>query len=201
MRYDYPGIYRIDGPNGCVYIGSASNIYFRFKHHQNYLAKNQHKNEHLQRAWNKYEPGAFTFSVIERVDNKAELLHYEQIWLDILFDSLEPDLVYNKCRIAGTRAGIAHSQAHKDKIRASLIGHKHSQETIDKIKENRPKDFTPRARIHNIVLVSPSGTEYTSIFNLAAFRREHRLDKHCLSNLIKGKTTQYKGWRLRRNQE
>jgi hypothetical protein len=99
----------------------------------------------MQSAWNKYGAEGFTFTVIELVDQPADLLRVEQIWLDILFVSLSPDEIYNNYRTAGSPLGSKHSletrrkiseahkgrnigrkltEEHKAKIAKSLIGNK-----------------------------------------------------------------------------
>lgn len=60
-----PGIYRIrHRESGKTYIGQASNLRTRLKHHVWALTSGRHDNHYLQAAWNKYGPDAFEFSVI-----------------------------------------------------------------------------------------------------------------------------------------
>ncbi len=60
-----PGIYLISNErDGRFYVGKASNITMRWHHHRHHLAKGNHINAFLQRAWNKYGPDAFVFSVV-----------------------------------------------------------------------------------------------------------------------------------------
>lgn len=49
------GIYSITNiKNGKKYIGQTINFKRRFKQHKKYLRKNNHPNDHLQKAWNKF---------------------------------------------------------------------------------------------------------------------------------------------------
>lgn len=61
------GIYRIDGPNDKVYIGSAINIQQRWAKHKWHLRKHHHSNPKLQAAYDKYGEDAFRFSIVEVV--------------------------------------------------------------------------------------------------------------------------------------
>ncbi|MEG7697747.1 GIY-YIG nuclease family protein, partial [Listeria monocytogenes] len=51
-----PGIYFIKNTiNNKMYIGSSTmKIYKRVQHHYSELKRDNHKNKHLQNAWNKY---------------------------------------------------------------------------------------------------------------------------------------------------
>jgi group I intron endonuclease len=86
-----PGIYGITCSVSLKeYIGSASNIRIRVGTHRSLLRNGKSHNAHLQAAWNKYGEAAFTFSVLELVDDRADLFTREQFWLD----KLQPE--YNK---------------------------------------------------------------------------------------------------------
>lgn len=130
------GIYRIDGPNGKVYIGSSVDIKDRWRIHRRDLRSNQHHSPHLQRAYNKYGLDAFKFSIVEIIEDTSKLLHYEQIWLDILFTSLDEDEIYNVSRVAGNGTrGTTLSEEHRRKISESQVGRTHSEETKRKMSD------------------------------------------------------------------
>jgi len=60
------GIYQISNSvNGKKYVGYAANIRLRCKCHRVELRTSDHKNEHLQNAWNLYGEQAFEFSILE----------------------------------------------------------------------------------------------------------------------------------------
>lgn len=119
------GIYRIDGPTGGIYIGSAVNLQRRWRSHKQRLNNGVHHAKHLQNAWSKYGSDAFTFSVVEFVDNPSDLLRIEQIWLDIVYTSLEPKQIYNTCRYAGSPLGVRHSEEtrrkHSERLKGNTI--------------------------------------------------------------------------------
>jgi group I intron endonuclease len=95
------GIYKIiNKVNGKYYVGSSKNINIgtdcRFKSHLRYLKSNNHSNDHLQYAWNKYKIESFEFKIIEVVDiNNQNLLEIEQKYLDIA--KTEKEKTYNLC--------------------------------------------------------------------------------------------------------
>lgn len=110
------GIYRIDGPHGRVYIGSSINLHHRWLAHRNELNHGRHKATHMQSAWKKYGASSFTFTVIELVDDINDLLRKEQLWLDILFTSLESEEIYNTCRFAYSRRGTKTSEETRQRL-------------------------------------------------------------------------------------
>lgn len=74
------GIYKIQNKvNGKVYIGQSVNIASRWKGHIASLRNNHHRNDHLQKSWNKYGEDNFDFSILcecnkEELDDKE--IHY-----------------------------------------------------------------------------------------------------------------------------
>ena len=155
------GIYIIrNKTNNKIYVGSAIDLHKRIYNHCYLLRKNEHRNPHLQAAWNKYGEENFEFAVVEECE-KDDLLFEEQFWLD-RFDSYDNKYGYNICPIAGSTIGKKLSEETKEKIRTKAIGRKvsdearkkmsearcgnnngmygkhHSEESIQKIKDNKP---------------------------------------------------------------
>lgn len=118
--------------NGKVYIGSAVDFDRRFARHKRLLNTNEHPNEHLQNAWNKYWGCNFEFSILQYVENKAELVQNEQIWIN-WFECYERDIGYNICRIADNRTGVLHSDEAKIKMSEKRKGRAKSPEWQAKI--------------------------------------------------------------------
>lgn len=78
------GIYAIKNKNdGKYYFGSAVNLGKRVSQHRTDLRGGNHKNKHLQRAWNKYGENCFEFKVVFEC-NKKDLLKEEQFCFDYL---------------------------------------------------------------------------------------------------------------------
>lgn len=77
------GIYQIlNIKNGRKYIGSAQNVFVRWKQHLDNLRYKTHHSYKLQRDWDQYELSDFTFSILEIVNIKNNLLLREQEYID-----------------------------------------------------------------------------------------------------------------------
>lgn len=96
--------------NGKQYIGSAVDFYRRRCEHLSYLRGNKHHSTYLQRAWNKYGEVNFIFIILEKVENKEDLISREQWWMD----TRKPE--YNIAKKAGSQLGFKHSQETRDKL-------------------------------------------------------------------------------------
>lgn len=141
------GIYCIRNlVNGKIYIGSSVKFKSRWKSHIKRLNTNKHGNDYLQKAYNKYGKDNFSFEIVSYVENKENLIKYEQYWLDFF----KPE--YNICKIAGSTLGTKRTDAVKERMSLSSKeyyknnihhakgkepwnkGKKHSAETILKLK-------------------------------------------------------------------
>lgn len=88
------GIYCITNTaNGKKYIGQSVDIEKRFKRHKYGLMNNKHFNKHLQCAWNKYGPDAFTFEIIQICDIQ-HLDMYERLYI-IQLRTFDREFGYN----------------------------------------------------------------------------------------------------------
>lgn len=130
------GVYLISNSvNGKCYVGSTIHLDQRRKEHFSRLANNKHVNAHLQNAFNKYGREAFEFEVLETIsiddDIKEKLLKREQFWID----NLKPE--YNILLVAGSNLGYHHTNETKQKISASTVGVKKSEEHAKHIKEGQ----------------------------------------------------------------
>lgn len=107
------GIYQIIHiETGRRYVGQASNITKRWTAHRLRLKVGNHHAPHLQAAWTKYGPDAFSFEIIEICEIDA-LDRTEQRYLD----EWQPD--FNTAKFARTRRGVPHSPESKAKLSAS----------------------------------------------------------------------------------
>jgi group I intron endonuclease len=112
------GIYSIHSEvNGRTYVGSAVNLRQRWSQHRSSLKQNDHDNQHLQNAWNKYGEDAFEFAVLEECAIES-LIEREQYYIDTCGDK------YNIALVAGSNLGYKHTPESRAKISASLIGSK-----------------------------------------------------------------------------
>jgi group I intron endonuclease len=119
------GIYKIQNKiSGDFYIGSSTRIQDRWKDHKRDLRNDEHFNEHLQNAWNKYGEENFIFSIIEEC-NENILVKQEQHYIDIL----KPQ--YN-IALSVMCYGAHLSAETKQKLRLINLGKHHTQETKEK---------------------------------------------------------------------
>lgn len=116
------GIYRIDGPNGKFYVGSAKSINRRWIGHRRDLRRGTHANPKLQCAWNRHGETSFRFSVIECVDDVTQLIDREQYWITTLNAA---DVGYNVLPVAGSHLGRKASEETKRKMSQAKLGKKH----------------------------------------------------------------------------
>jgi group I intron endonuclease len=136
-----PGIYLIrNRVNNKIYIGSSYNINKRLNNHKSKLRRNQHKNIHLQNAWNLYGEDNFVFVVLELVDDINILSKIEQKYLDSLLYANENDdrfyeLGYNTRRNAENNKGHKFSPETILKLKQSHTGKKNSEDTKRKMSE------------------------------------------------------------------
>lgn len=150
------GIYIIQNTlNDKVYVGSAKNVNARWRVHKHHLNKKVHHSVKLQRAWDKYGEGVFSFRLINYC-NTETLIETEQFWIDFLRGYTNG---YNSSPYAVTviernkaKKGVPLSEKHKQAIRDSKtniseetrkklseanIGYKHSEETKKKMSQTR----------------------------------------------------------------
>ena len=113
------GIYKIvNKVNGKYCVGSSSNIVQRWYQHKRSLRKNNHWNDKLQLAWNKYGEGNFEFITIETCSNDTPtLLLNEQKYLDIA--KLHKHQCYN---ITFTAGKVDMTDEIRKKMSAAKIG-------------------------------------------------------------------------------
>lgn len=126
------GVYEIvnweDG-KASTYIGSAINTKKRWRRHRLDLRAGRHHNAHLQHAWDKYGEAAFTFNVLEEVEDDM-LLVMEQEYLNDYFDRGH---CYNIAITAGPAGPM--SEETKRKIGEANKGKKRSEEQRRKMSE------------------------------------------------------------------
>jgi group I intron endonuclease len=133
-----------------VYVGSSREIERRWRVHQSYLARAKHDNGHLRNAWKKYGSDAFSFEVIEELDedDPRSLIEVEQYWID----SIPSEQLFNIAKKAGRPPGRSGPwpDEMREQIRRALIGHPTSDETRAKIgaksRGRKTPPWTPERR-------------------------------------------------------
>lgn len=138
MAYDC-GVYVITNRvNGHRYVGSASSFNKRFREHRRQLSEGRHHSRYLQRAWNLYGEGAFTFQPILYC-SRSDLIWFEQRAMD----GMKPE--YNIAPVAGSQLGYRHTEETRRKMSAARRrnpssprkGMRHTDESKLKISQSR----------------------------------------------------------------
>lgn len=110
----HPGIYAITMDGRPVYIGSARVMCYRWTQHRSTLRKGSHHSSKLQRAWDKYGEDAFSFEVVQIVDDLSAVAAAEQMWIDFW----QPR--YNVAKFVTTpMLGLRHTEETKKKMSAA----------------------------------------------------------------------------------
>lgn len=125
------GIYSISHTDGRLYIGSAVCFKKRFAVHRCLLDKDKHHNIKLQRSWNKYGSGQFSFNILEVVDIN-DLIKKEQYYID-LYESVSKG--FNLNPKAGNTLGMKHTEEAKRKMSEAATGRTPSIETRKKMSD------------------------------------------------------------------
>ncbi len=129
------GIYAITcAVTGRFYVGSSRRLGDRLSRHRRDLRAGRHHCIPLQRAWIKYGEAAFSFDVLMVTTVTDDLLKWEQDYLSA--ENLRPYL-FNTCFVAGTCAGVPHSEETRAKRAASLRGLRRTPEQRQRIAEAR----------------------------------------------------------------
>lgn len=122
------GVYIIKNKiNQLCYIGSSINIEKRWKDHKKRLRYNNHKNQYLQRAWNKYGEENFEFKIIEETLTELRVFR-EQHYINAYKSYIDG---YNLLEKADEIHIITNET--KQKLSEIRIGKKRSFETIRRI--------------------------------------------------------------------
>lgn len=141
------------------YIGSSINIDNRWYMHRFELKRNNHANYHLQRAWNKYGPDAFEWSVLETIvsdeltDKETGLLlvEREQYYID-LYMTLDQAVGFNLDSI------VRPNMYRSYETRLKLSG-KTDIYTIEQVIDGLRADYTSiRPSMHDHIPITGCGS-------------------------------------------
>lgn len=154
------GIYEIRNQiNGNCYIGSTARLEKRWREHLNQLRRQQHPNRYLQAAFDKYEEGAFIFSILENAKSQM-LLAREQHYLDML----KPK--YNIAPVAGNSLGCRRSPETCKRISEAQSGEqnsfygKHHSDKVKKIVSETHKGKPLSEKHRQKIRVAMSGSRH-----------------------------------------
>lgn len=128
MAFNLPsesGIYQIvNNVTQKRYVGCASCVRTRINGHISDLEKNKHRNQYLQRAWNKYGRNNFSISLIQ-ICSKDDLFLFEDYWVRVL-KVLDREFGYNIME-TNPYGSPQHSEETKEKLRVAHKGKKPSE--------------------------------------------------------------------------
>lgn len=210
------GVYQIlCVPTAKLYIGSAVDIRSRWYHHRLALRRGIHRNPHLQAAWNQYGEDNFVLSILEEIERSA-LLEAEQSWIDKT-NCTDPAIGFNIYPIAGS-PGQSHARIwhgfvdpQGNEVVITNLFDFCRQQGLDaasmyrlargKSKLKSYKGWTHRSTVRqrdyvktHVGFIAPDGDPIGPITNLAAFCREHGLDKTHMLAVAHGRICSHRGW-------
>lgn len=122
------GIYKITSPTKKVYIGQSVDVYIRMMTYQRNVPYSQRK---LHNSINKHGINKHTFEVLEYCN--VELLNEKERYYQDLYSAIGKNGLNLVLTTASDRSGFV-SEETKEKKRLSMLGRKHSPETIQKLK-------------------------------------------------------------------
>lgn len=141
-----PGVYIIwNKISFAWYVGSSSNLRYRWSGHQFDLRRRIHSNQRIQRAWDKYGPSSFEVAVLEIVASCDSLFPAEQKWFNRLGVGRNRSC-YNMLPAAGSARGHIVSNETRAKISSALVGRRISDAA--KIKMRAAKIGMPLSEAH-----------------------------------------------------
>lgn len=129
-----PGIYEIyNRISGKSYIGQTCNLNRRLRRHRSLLKNGGEHNKHLQAAFDKYGIAAFSFRIIEFVENTEDLTTAET---RIIKRYAAKDL-YNQRPASDSNFGFRHSEASRKKMSEGRKGIKFSETHKENLSKSR----------------------------------------------------------------
>lgn len=227
------GIYRIENLlNSRCYIGSAASykgvpsqkgFYYRWGKHIRDLNRGDHRNCHLQRAWNKYGIENFEFSILEFC-SPEDCIDKENEW----FLKTEQFDKYNQATVAGSLLNYQHSfESRMKKAKSFLLispegkvmeginltkfaeDNNLSLGNLRKVKSGSIKHYkgwTSNLENHKRWKEGWTLPEPRYLFHkdyglkevksVRGFAKEYNLDPSSISKILLGKKLSTKGWSL-----
>ncbi len=200
---------------GKFYIGSATDIPARWHNHRLALRGGRHKNPHLQAAWNLYGEDSFAFTILEIV-KRHELLAAEQKWRDRT-RCTDSAIGFNIYPIAGSPGDQLAKTWHGfidptgNEVTISNLSefcrlHNLDHPSMIRLAQGKSKLKSHKGWTHKnsvrkrpytktyVGFIDPQGSIVGPITNLAAFCREHGLDKTHMVAVAHGRLISHRGW-------
>lgn len=210
------GVYQIRCvPTGKVYVGSAVSLRARWDQHRRELRRSMHHNAHLQFAWEKYGEAGFEFTVLELVE-AVDLLCAEQRWIDAT-GCADRGRGFNISEVAGspgaTNVQVWEGFINPDGDEVTIINlfdfcrqHNLDFPSMHRLARGRSRLKSYKGWTHKNSIrqrdyvrtyhgfIAPDGRVVGPITNLAAFCREHGLDKTHMVAVAHGRICSHRGW-------
>lgn len=194
--------------NNKIYIGSSKNISSRLSRHFYDLNRNNHHNQYLQNAYNKYGKESFQKIILEKDINIDKLLERELHWVT-LKNSTSRSFGYNLAT-PDPNYIQKHAEESKDKTRRyrykQLYGNiaeeeyqklKNKSLENKKIKEIKSVNFKKRIRIVELnVTTNEYVNTYDSIKNIQTFHDYSKSNMNKIQEVLSSKYNRksYKGF-------
>ena len=196
-KNDYSGIYKIENlVNGKIYIGQSKQIRQRWTEHKKELRHNRHRNEYLQRAWNKYGEENFKHEVLELCPE--EDLDDMECYYIKLYDSFNNSKGYNLT--SGGKRRKEYSASTREKLRINGTGSnnpnskkvicletKKIYESMAQAGEDYNIDYTNIYRCCNLMRYTTAGVHWMFLDNYN--NASEKYINSLLSKKDSGKTT------------
>ena len=195
------GIYCITNRiNGKRYVGSSINISKRFGEHKTELRGQRHINSYLQKSYNKYGEGSFTFDVVEECGHN-KLIEREEYWI-AQYDACNRELGYNfNPYPSRPRLGVKASPETLRRMSIANGGENHpmfgkhlKRETRRKLSLSQkgiPRPQSGRKKSYKVM--SPNG-QIIEIVGLRKFCVDNRLSLCSMFRLVHGIQRVYQNW-------
>ena len=210
------GVYQIRcKDNGKIYVGSAVNLEWRWRSHRRDLSNGVHVNPHLQSAWNLYGEASFEFSVLEYAEER-QLLITEQLWINKT--SCTDRRIGFNVKLEATSAGqgigrtwdgfrdpggspvtIVNLADFCRRNRLNMTAMSQLFKGQSKLKSHKGWTHVNSVRQRDFIkthegFIDPDRRAVGPIRNLAAFCREHGLDKTHMTAVARGRILSHRGW-------
>lgn len=177
----------------------------RKQQHRRDAGRYKHK---FARAIKKYGIDVFAFNILEESDDADWLLHTrEPFWINLL-NTTNDECGYNTCiggrgRVGCTpwNKGIPHSDASREKMRQSTLGHQQSPETVikrqKKLLGQKRSSETKNRMASTWEITHPDGS-VAVVKNLQEYCRMNGLTAPCMIAVANGVRAHHKNHKCQR---
>jgi group I intron endonuclease len=202
------GVYTITNIiNNKIYVGSTNNFVRRFNDHKKELINNIHKNNYLQRSYNKHGINNFIFEILEECEPEIRL-GIEQYWINVL-NVCNRKYGYNITPTAGNNSGYKYTEEQKENIsnglkkkfetgyKGSTFGKKYTQIELDNIYNAKIKKGS--IKIIPIYVYDINDNFLFFENTLKKVSKLTNVDRADISRILKNKQKYSKGYKFKYN--